>query len=443
MDIDRLPAPLRIPYRRLRASLTTSLWALPTLGILVGVGLAIALVGWDPDLAALESLDPAASRATVTTLVSAVVAAISLVVTGTIVAVQVAAGQFSPRLLRDAVEDKALQVSLAVLVGTVAYGLWLLPQLGDDDPPRLAVAVAVAAGMADVGLLVLFLRKIVQRLRLEAIIGRLVRGTMDAIDRVHPMDTEQREVELPDDAMSISARRSGYVRDVALDALARAGTDHGLHVRVRPRIGTFLVAGTDAAYVWPADGGEPPDDEELDRLGGRVDAAITLGVDRTLMDDPGYGIRHLVDIACRAVSPGINDPTTAVQCIDNATGLLVELSRRPLHDSVVEHDGCTATVSRPDFEAMLELAQTQVLLYGGRDPWVLEALVRQLRDVAQGGADDARRRAVADRARLLREHLDASDYTVSERAIVESALSQVNLDTDEAEPTDEADNPAS
>lgn len=440
--IDDLPPRLRAPIRQALSITETSLWVAPAI---VGVGalaLAIALVRYDPgsDYLPLVLADADAGRAALTSIVSATIAATSLVITGTIVALQLATGQYSPRLLRGVLTDGGIRWSLAALVGSVVYMLVVLSQTGGEIIPRSAVAIGLGLGVTVIGLLVFFTHHLVQRLRLETIIGDVTNRTLRAIDETHPPDhAELDDGRVPDGAVSVPARRSGYIQAASLAALAGAAAEHGVHLRVRLRVGDFLVDGTTAAWVWRQDGDADPGlgTEALEDLGAQVDNALALGVDRTLDGDPAYGLRHLVDIGLRAVSPGINDPTTAVQAIHHATRLLVQLASRPVTHGVDERDGHRAVLPKPDLAAHLELAQSQLLQYGGGDPRVVEALAAQLRDVVEAGTRHERLDLVRRYLDRLRTDLERRDHHPDDVEVIDTALTRVETVLTSRSPDDE------
>lgn len=448
--VDELPSRLRAPLRQLSSMIATSLWIAPLMAALAAGALALLLIHFEPLATVPLVLDEAeAARAAIAAILGATIAATSLVVTGTIVALQLATGQYSPRLLRGVLTDGGIRWSLGGLVGAVVYLLVLLSRTGGEALPRTAMGVALLLGVGVIALLVYFVHHIVQRLRLETIVGDVTERTLAAVEATHPCDhRELDDSEVPDDAASIVALRSGYVHTASLDALAKAAASHGVHLRLRPRVGDFLVAGTTAAWAWNAPGADDrkaedgsehrPTGEDAEHLTKRVDRALALGVDRTLEGDPAYGLRHLVDIGLRALSTGVNDPTTAVQAIDHATRILVSLASRPVTNGVAERDGCRAVLPKPDLAAHFELAQAQLLQYGGGDPRVVEALAAQLRDVQEGGTG-------AERTALVRHHLDRlrtdiqrRDHHPDDRDLLETALARVERHLTDDTPDDEA-----
>lgn len=449
--IEQLPSRLRAPLRRLGALTATSLWVAPLVASLVAASVALLLARFDPGGAAvpIALVEVEAARAAIAAILGATIAATSLVVTGTIVALQLATGQYSPRLLRGVLTDRGIRWSLGGLVGTVVYLLVLLSRTGGEQLPRTGMAVALLLGVGVIALLVYFVHHIIQRLRLETIIGDVTKRTLAAVEATHPLDGhgELEDAEVPDAAVSVIALRSGYVQTASLQGLAKAAASHGVNLRLRPRVGDFLVGGTTAAWAWPAqetddqhgeDGAtHGPHGEDAEHLAKRVDRSLTLGVDRTLEGDPAYGLRHLVDIGLRAVSPGINDPTTAVQTIHHATRILVALASRRVHHGVADRDGCRAVLPRPDLAAYLELAQAQLLQYGGGDPRVVEALAAQLRDVQEGGTRAQRTALVRRHLERLQTDVQRRDHHPDDLDLLQTALDRVERRLTDDAPDDE------
>lgn len=419
------PPRLRGPLRQAASWVATSLWIAPTAAAVVALLLATWLLEADPSVAWLpmDLDDAAAAQAGLTSIVTATVTAVSLVATGTIVALQLAAGQYSPRLLREVLDDPRVRGALAGLVGVVVYALVVVVQTTEDDPAPAAVALGVALGIVAIGLLVLFVHRITGRIRLETILEEVTDTALQAIAATYPRDGVSSDVEVPDHARPLHARRSGYVQTVSLDALADVAASHGVHLRLRLPVGEYLVRGTTAAWAWAGEGADGDADGTAEALEEAVDHALALGVDRTMEGDPAYGLRHLVDIALRAISPAVNDPTTAVQCVHNGTRILVELAERPLVDGRAERDGCTASLPRPDLADHLALAQAQVLQYGGGDARVVEALAQQLRDLAE--ATDADRDVLRACLDELQVDTGQRDLRPRDRALVDDALRRV------------------
>ena len=449
--VDDLPPRLRAPLKQVVSVTATSLWVAPLVTAVLAAALALALIRFDPGRGTIPLVlaDAEAARAAMTSIIGATIAATSLVITGTIIALQLATGQYSPRLLRGVLTDRGIRWSFGALVGVVVYMLVLLSQTGGERLPRAGAAIALLLGVGVVALLVYFTNHIIKRLRLETIVGDVTSRTLACIEATHPRDHhELDDGHVPDDAVSVAAQRSGYVQAASLDALVDAAARHAVNLRLRPRVGDFLVAGTTAAWAWAVDGAEDhrsdapdgrhrPTGEDAQDLARRVNRALALGVDRTLDGDPAYGLRHLVDIGLRGVSTGVNDPTTAVQTIHHATRVLVALASRPLTHGVASRDGCRAVLPKPDLAAHFELAQSQLLQYGGGDARVVEALAAQLRDVQEGGTRPERTALVRHHLQRLRVDVERRDHHPDDRELLATALDRVERLLDHDTPDDE------
>ena len=150
---------------------------------------------------------------------------------------------------------------------------------------------------------------------------------------------------MPPSAIPVPARASGYVQIVHLEQLLAAAAARRVNVRVQPRIGEHVVAGTPLAWIWPASPELPAPPAEA--FSASLAAAVRIGFERTLEQDPGLGLRQLVDPACKALSPAVNDPYTAIQAVEHLSVLFAALAARPL-GPIVAHDptaGVTVVVA--------------------------------------------------------------------------------------------------
>ncbi|MEU7168247.1 DUF2254 domain-containing protein [Streptomyces morookaense] len=389
-----------------------ALWVLP------GAAAALALVAgsllsrvriapdsvWHP-LAFAGTADDA--RQALITIASTVVTVIALVLGLTIVTLQLASTQFSPRLLRNFLRDRPNQVVLATFVATFAYstaGLYTVRATGGADFPRLAVSGAIALIFLSLGMLVFFVHHIVHSIKIDTIMtsvaevaGRAVRAYTSegpGTDRTGPVP--------PPGALALAATRSGYVQTVQPALLVEAAAGQDAVVAIVPRVGDHIVAGTaPLAMAWSRRGGGPPAD--VPALARAVHHAVQIGTERTLQQDVMFGLRQLVDIALRALSPAVNDPYTGVQTLDRLAVLVDALGRRTLGDDIrTDAAGVVrAVVAGPAFADYLDLACGQIRRYGAGEPAVCLALLRLLTTAAASVTDPRRRAAVAGQARLV------------------------------------------
>ncbi len=409
-----------------------SLWLLPVVAVVVSVGLGAVLsrINVSPDslLAFQGTADDA--RNLLIGISSTMVTVIALLLGLAVVALQLSSTQFSPRLLRNFLRDRPNQVVLSVFVGTFGYsaaGLFEVGVSGGErvtEFPRFAVTVAVGLLFLSLGLLVFFADHLAHSIQVDQVMRVAENATLDVIRKL-PTGGERMETP-PPGAHVVAARSSGYVQVTYVAALRRTAAAHRVRIRLRPRVGEHVVAGTVLAWVWPTDDRSP--------LPPGLDAAVTeavrIGFERTLEQDPGLGMRQLCDAACKALSPAINDPYTAIQAIEHLSVLYRALAARPPAD-VVEHaeHGLVMIPSR-SFTEHLALGVGLIRRYGAAEPTVIVALLRLLTTALEAcGHAREHRAAITEQADLLvsaaqREIAEPADLALvhSERAALDHAL---------------------
>ena len=408
-----------------------SLWALPTVvavvAILVGVVLSHVPVPADSPLAFQGTADDA--RALLIGVASTMVTVIALLLGLAVVALQLSSTQFSPRLLRNFLRDRPNQLVLGAFVGTFVYSAAGLFTVGvtagsrTEDYPRLAVSVAVALLFVSLVLLVFFADHLAHSIQVDRIM-RVVETATLAVIETHAMASEPP----PSWATAVRTTRSGYVQTVDLRGLAAAAARAGLAgVRLVPRVGEHIVAGTPLALVWrPTPDAVPPRESEVARL---VEACVRMGWERTFEQDPGLGIRQLVDIACKALSPGINDPYTAVQATEHLSVIFARLAAVPSGDRVATAGATTVVVPRRRFAQDLALGCGLVRRYGAREPTVAQALLRMLGVCARLGAP-GHLGAVEREGELVVAAAERSDMLPADLEVVRAAAASLRGELD-------------
>lgn len=398
---------IEVRLRGWLVDLRDSLWLLPSTAIVAAMVLASVLVDvetprWLPDALAFGGT-PEGARAVLSQLAGATITVVGLVFSLTVIALQMAAAQYTPRLLRTFLADRRTQLVLAGMLASAVYNVAVLRTVrssGDGVDlyvPGLAVSVALLLAVGSVGILVFFLHHVTRQLRVDLVMGGIATETLRQLRKLDDARDllPDREAPLPPrGATAVAARRGGYLQAVDVQALARVGRDAGVRIRLRPGLGQSVSAGTTLAWIWPDDDdatGEPDVD-----TGHRIHEAVHLGPDRTESRDVTFGLRQLADIAVKALSPSVNDPTTARQAVEHLATVLVELADHPLGTDLVEDaDGqVRAAVPRPTFASHLRLSITPLRRYGADEPAVLIALAGLLADVAEHVADHGDRAAV-------------------------------------------------
>ena len=305
----------------------------------------------------------------------------------------------------------------------VSQSIYVAAKLGiadllKDGPKRceeLASATAahppslyrVLRALASVGVLIYFIHHLARSIQVDSIMSQVERETLSVIDDVYPdqpphREPEERCPEPPPEAVDLAAARSGYVQAVHPEPLVAVAERHDLVVVLAKQVGDHVVAGIPIARAWRRSAGPPP---RTNALPGALAAAVQVGFERTMVQDVGFGIRRLVDMANKALSPAINDPYTGVQAVQHLSVLLCGLARLRLGDWTVRdaRGELRVAVPRPTFPDYLRLGTAQIRRYGAAEPAVTRALIVLLRDAGISSATEDRRHACVRHIRLVLE----------------------------------------
>ncbi|MGY1856940.1 DUF2254 domain-containing protein [Modestobacter sp. SYSU DS0290] len=434
------------PLGNLADRVRGSLWPIPFIGILVAVGLGILLPtvdGWlafgDHPLTFAFGGGPAAARDLLSAIAGSLISVTGLVFSLTVLALQLSSSQYSPRLLQTFVTDRVVQLTLAQLVLTFVYALTVLRSVRTADAttgesafvPRLSIALAFLLTLGSVVALVLFIGHLASVLRVETMLRDVHDESSSTIARELGAGKERGPADTGGDSPArgrevlLTARSSGFLVGVDARAAVAAATEAGAVVELEVRMGDSVVEGTPVARARL----EPGADPDVEALTGRLDDALRLHFERSASRDVAYGLRKVIDIALRALSPGINDPTTAVHALSHASALLGQLAVHPADERVFRDEAGVVRVVVPpwDLPALLQLGLEEPLHFADGQPAVLRRMAGLLREVAwraRGrGVDDlvlGYADAVAESARRSTQVPEAETRAWCER--VEQAL---------------------
>jgi uncharacterized membrane protein len=364
-----------------------SLWVLPLLGGVSGAVLGSIDVVVDESLHLPPGLTYSATTAStvLASIVGATAALTGFVVTVTVLVVQMATGTFSARYMRLWYRDRVLKALLALLIGTLSFSFALLRHVEANFVPNLGTSIAGVLLLAGLLLFVIFLDRFLHRLRPVAV-AELVSGYI----RRDFARNERALSAAPDvcwgvaepsgqPALVVRSETRGAIQAVDVQGLIRWAREHGSLLVVRRSMGDFVPTGATLFEIYGGHGFDARDEEELWEM-------VALGAERTIEQDPGFAVRIMVDIADKALSAAINDPTTAVQVLDHLSDVLrligtTDLSaarwdpERPLSTGIV------IPVRR--WEDYLVLATTEIREYGARSIQVMRrmrAMLLELHD---------------------------------------------------------------
>ena len=372
---------------RLRQFARGSLWVLPLAGGLLGVLLGSGLIWADRTvrLPPYWTYSPSTASTVLSAIVGAMAALTGFVVTVTVLVVQMATSTFSARYMRLWYRDRMLKVLLALLVGTLAYSFTLLRRIEASFVPDLAVSVAGFLVVADLLLFVVFLDRFLHRLRpvaVAAFVADYVRRDFErhaAALAAPGVFTGVPEPAGQQPELVIRSARPGAIQALDVRGLAGWAREHGCLVVLCRRVGDFVPAGATLIETYGAAASGL-------RAEGTLRKMIVLGDERTIEQDPAFAIRIMVDIADKALSPAINDPTTAVQALDHLSDVLRRIGTTNLSRSRWSAGSAARTglvIPARSWEDYLTLGVTEIREYGSTSIQVMRrmrAMLEELRD---------------------------------------------------------------
>jgi uncharacterized membrane protein len=373
-----------------------ALWAMPTvaIGVALLAGSVLSSITIDPD----SSLAPLVFQGTADDarnlligIASTMVTVIALVLGLTVVALQLASTQFSPRLLRNFLRDLVNQLTLSSFVATFAYSTAGLYTVGISEGqrtttyPRLAVSGALVLLFVSMIMLVFFVHHLAHSIQIDQVMADVEHDTLHVVHHsLAPGDDSTNRPKVPRTAVPLLAARSGYVQTFHLAELVEVAARHDAFVALVPMVGEHVIVGTPLAWAWcTADGGSALSAEAGRALTVGLAHGVRLGFERTAEQDVAFGVRQLADVASKALSPAVNDPYTAVQAVDHLSVILAALATRPLGGRTLADRNGVARVHSPgrDWPYFIDLGLGQVRRFGHTEPRVVLALLRVARDL--------------------------------------------------------------
>ncbi|WP_225413933.1 DUF2254 domain-containing protein [Stigmatella hybrida] len=367
---------MKLRLQRLFRRFESNYWLIPALCVAAAIGLSYASQFLDARLSHDEPAwylfrgGPEGARSVLSAVVSSMLTLAGLVFSVTILVLQLASNQFSPRALRTFLRDHPSQLALGIFVGTFVYALLGLRIVRGTSEgierhvPSLSVWLAVVLSVLSVGAFIYYIHHVSQSIRAVVILTRIGQETRSTLEQVYPEglgeDAEEALPEKPEGIPSLlipAANTSGVLVAVDEEQLLSCTREARVTLALVPMVGDFIPPQGVLFEVWG-------DATALNVK--RLFEALTFGPERTLQQDTAFGFRQLVDIAERALSPGINDPTTAVQAIDQLHDLLRRMVRQrfPSTARKDETGALRLICPRPGWNAYVRLALDEVRQYG-------------------------------------------------------------------------------
>ncbi len=431
--------------------LHSSFWFLPLLMVGGAIALAVATVAVDEAATDewLQALGWAytggaeGASSVLGAIAGSMITIAGVVFSMTLVALSLASSQLGPRLLRNYMRDTTTQMVLGTFVSTFVYCLLVLRTIRRADEiafvPHLSVNIGVLLALASVAVLIYFIHHVSMSMQADHVVARVGQDLAAEIDRLFPepigegrdlAGIQSADTGIPEafdrEARPVLAGGDGYLQHIDANALMALATQADVLLRLERRPGQYVVSGRPLVMVWPG--------ERVNaQLAAQVNDAFALGDQRTSAQDVEHAIHQLVEIAVRALSPGINDPFTAVVCVDRLGSALSRLAQRKMPSPYRsdEQQRLRVLAAPVTFPEIVDAAFNQIRQYARPSAAVTIRLLETIALVAEAVHRSADRAALRRHAQMIvrgaREGLpEAEDRRVVEDrfAIAIRALEQ-------------------
>lgn len=439
-----------------------TLWPIPAAMTTTAVVLALLLIQLDERVLGdsgehqwwLFSGGAAGARGVLSTIAATSMTIATTAFSITIVALQLGSSQFSPRILRGFTGDRGNQMVLGIFTATFAYSLVVLRAVRTESDdrrtfvPGTALTIALLLAFVMIGALIYFFHHATRNIQAPVIVERAARDTRTLIEneigrRALMVRTLERSTGAVGEPQQIKAQSPGYIQNIELGALVQSAKDWGGVIRVARSEGSYVIPGATLATAWLTDqpntesseeieqkpGEEQPSADErkarVEELRNQVRDTYFLGMERTLEHDVDLGFRQLSDIALKALSPGINDPTTALLCIDRLRELLVlAIDLRSGWFSIWDDEEQLRVLIEFDgFDVYLGIAFGQVRHYGAGDATVVMHLLEALHELDEHTTSLADHQQIREMAALTVEESELQSLPQYDRARIRNAAS--------------------
>lgn len=347
--------------------LRVQLWVVPAIAALLAAAFAVLLAGFDSATGSLGlplDIDAGSARAVLSAISGAMISFTALVFSVTMLVLQTASTQLSPRVVRTFLRDRFNQVVMGLFVATFVFSLLMSTAVSEAHVPQLGVLAAVGLVLVAVMAFVVYIDHMAHDIRPTSVIESITNETRAVIERVYPEGAQVAPVEpnttgSESDADGLEVTWSGpagYVQAFDQKALLAFADEHGGAVELHTGIGGFLVTGRPLLTARGRQGHSTTAAE------AGLEDGVAVGPERTMTEDPEFGFRQLVDVALRALSPSLNDPSTASQVVNRLHELLLALQPRDIPSPVVLGEGSAppVIVPAPDWDAYVHLATSEI-----------------------------------------------------------------------------------
>jgi uncharacterized membrane protein len=411
--------------RNILALLRGQFWIVPALITVIAALLAFVVLRYGSGLLGagtvkfwwLYSGDASTARDLLSSLLSGLITMTSLVVSLTFVILTLAANQLGPRLISIFMSDREIQLVLGLFIGTILYIILVLRTLNDtlgiEGVPHVAVTIASALTVVCLFSLLFYIHKIGRSIIADTVVNEVAHDVRHDLANLLP---ERDAPDAPAPNLNFLERclfglgHSGYVQVIDYDALVRLAAELDGLIEVKVQAGDYVLSHGDHAVLHTH---RPLEDDHTDRIRD----TFTIGSHRTPAQDPRYGLSQLVEIALRALSPGINDPHTAIAVIDHVGSAFEVIFGRSSQEKLLtdEEDTVRVVAERSDAPRLAADAFDPIRQAAAHHPSVLIRMADTLRHLAPVATSDTARNAVLSELRKLAETARLTDLAPSDR----------------------------
>jgi len=397
----------------LKERLQSSLWFVPSVMVVGAMALSLVTTTLDDMLEARPFTEliftggPDSARSILQTVAGSVITFTALVFSITIVALQLSSQQFSPRVLRTFLRDTQSKVALGMFISTFIYCLMVLRVISAAEDrgvtlPSISMMVLLVLVLASVAMFVSYISHMAHSIRVSnivAAVGTEARDLIGSLEGPHSGPNGDRWLVDQPAGDVVKVRDAGTLTTLDHARLIELAADSNVALVLKMGVGDFVAHGQDLVEVHGA--GEVDHDAVYD--------LATVGLERTMQQDFAFGIRQLVDIAEKALSPSVNDPTTAVMALDQIHDVMRRMVWRPFPPTEhVDADGIVRLVTKEwDWEALVALAFTEIRQFSGSSVQVKRRMMAILQDLV-GAASPERRECLEREAQRLTASVDLS-----------------------------------
>ena len=422
---------MRVRLRRFWDNLNSGFWFFPAVLLAASALLAVLTLrldenyfeGRQPSIDFLWTGDADGARELLATVAASIITVAGVVFSILIVALALASQQFGPRLLRNFTRDRGNQLSLGVFIGTFLYCLLVLRTVrhGPGETsfvPNLSVTTAIVLTTTSLGVLIYFIHHVATAIQAENVVAAVGRELDAAIRLYFPDSARTHRNETCDaegfdfsTAAPVPARRTGYLQAIDTEALIRLAEQHDLLVRATRRPGHFITEGAPVAWVCPAAKCTPG-------LAQAVCDTLMVGNQRTATHDIEYSIYQLVEVAVRSMSAGINDPFTAIACVDWLGAAIVQIAHRSFPPAC-RYDGqgrLRLILNMVDFEGIVNAALDQIREVARDNVAVSVRILEVLATIAGQAPTSEQRQILLKHARMVRAQCETAFPEEHDRA---------------------------